>query len=94
MLTILDEKNKGYALGAADYMVKPIDRDRLRALFAGTAAAPAARRALVVEDDPDTRAWLCRAARARKAGPWPRPRTAAWRWRASPKRRRIWCCWT
>ena len=31
MLTILDEKNKGYALGAADYLTKPIDRDRLRA---------------------------------------------------------------
>ena len=34
MLTIVDEQNRGYALGAADYLTKPIDRDRLRALLA------------------------------------------------------------
>ena len=34
MLTILDERNRGYALGAADYLTKPVDRDRLRALLA------------------------------------------------------------
>ena len=27
LMTILDEKNRGYALGATDYMVKPVDRD-------------------------------------------------------------------
>lgn len=60
MLTIVEEKNQGYALGAADYMVKPIDRDRLRALLGRyRGSATATRRALVIEDDPDTRAWLC-----------------------------------
>ena len=39
MLTILDEKNRGYALGATDYLTKPVDRDRLRA-----AARPVSRR--------------------------------------------------
>ncbi|HEY3065549.1 MAG TPA: GAF domain-containing protein [Methylomirabilota bacterium] len=29
MLTIVDDKNLGYALGAADYLTKPIDRQRL-----------------------------------------------------------------
>jgi CheY-like chemotaxis protein len=61
MLTIVDERNKGYALGAADYVTKPIDRERLRGILAryrGT--APGGRRVLVVEDDPDTRSWLCR----------------------------------
>jgi len=40
MLTILDERNKGYALGAADYLTKPIDRARLRAVL-GRFAQPA-----------------------------------------------------
>jgi hypothetical protein len=34
VLTIVDEKNRGYALGAADYLTKPIQRDQLRALLA------------------------------------------------------------
>ena len=34
MLTLADEKNRGYALGAADYMLKPIERDALRKLIA------------------------------------------------------------
>jgi signal transduction histidine kinase/CheY-like chemotaxis protein len=29
MLTIIDDKNLGYALGASDYLTKPIDRERL-----------------------------------------------------------------
>jgi CheY-like chemotaxis protein len=29
MLTIVDDKNLGYALGAAEYLTKPIDRERL-----------------------------------------------------------------
>ncbi len=29
MLTMLDDRNLGYALGAADYLTKPIDRERL-----------------------------------------------------------------
>jgi CheY-like chemotaxis protein len=33
MLTIVDDKNLGYALGASDYLTKPIDRDRLVAVL-------------------------------------------------------------
>ena len=29
MMTIIDEKNKGYNLGAADYILKPINRQQL-----------------------------------------------------------------
>jgi signal transduction histidine kinase len=33
MVTIVDDKNKGFILGAADYLTKPIDRERLRAIL-------------------------------------------------------------
>jgi adenylate cyclase len=28
-MTIVDEKNRGYSLGAAEYLVKPVDREKL-----------------------------------------------------------------
>src|SRR5215471_18684290 len=34
MLTIVDDRNLGYALGAAEYLTKPIDRERLLAVLA------------------------------------------------------------
>jgi signal transduction histidine kinase/DNA-binding response OmpR family regulator len=33
MLTMLDDKNLGYALGASDYLTKPLDRERLMAIL-------------------------------------------------------------
>ena len=60
MLTILDDRNKGYALGATDFLTKPVDRHRLRAVLAHYRGQKAERRALVIEDDTDTRAWLAR----------------------------------
>jgi CheY-like chemotaxis protein len=63
MLTIVDDKNKGYALGAADYMTKPFDRDQLAATISKYRRATAGESApaLVVEDDAVTRALLVRA---------------------------------
>jgi CheY-like chemotaxis protein len=62
MMTILDEKHKGYALGAADYMTKPFDRDRLRNLLAKYGSVVGESKCiLIVEDDADTRQWLSRA---------------------------------
>jgi len=33
LLTITDNKNMGFALGAAEYLTKPIERDRLLAML-------------------------------------------------------------
>src|SRR5256885_4218145 len=33
MVTVVDDKNLGFALGAADYLIKPIDWDRLIAVL-------------------------------------------------------------
>jgi Amt family ammonium transporter len=60
MVTMLDEEKRGIALGAADYLTKPIDRERLLTVLesfrpnvtAGTAQI------LVVEDDQTTREML------------------------------------
>jgi signal transduction histidine kinase/DNA-binding response OmpR family regulator len=62
MLTIVDDKNKGYALGAADYMTKPFDREQLAAMLAKYRRTTTNRNApaLVVEDDEATRALLVR----------------------------------
>ena len=50
LMTIVDEKNRGYALGATDYMVKPVDRERLSAALRGICGA-VGRRVLLVDDD-------------------------------------------
>jgi signal transduction histidine kinase/DNA-binding response OmpR family regulator len=52
MLTMVDDRNLGYALGAAEYLTKPIDRERLLAVLGRY------RRdlpILVVDDDPELR---------------------------------------
>jgi len=50
LMSIIDQKNRGYALGAADYLVKPVDRIKLvetiKNICGGTAG-----RALLVDDD-------------------------------------------
>jgi signal transduction histidine kinase/CheY-like chemotaxis protein len=51
MLTIVDDKNLGYALGAADYLTKPLDRDRLVAILKRYRGEDLSRLVLVVEDD-------------------------------------------
>ena len=54
MLTIVDDKNLGYALGAADYLTKPIDRERLAIILQKYRCAHPPYTVLVVEDDADT----------------------------------------
>jgi len=58
MLSILDEQEKGFALGAADYLTKPFDRERLRKVLERHRAARPCTRVLVVEDEDATRAVL------------------------------------
>ena len=59
MLTMVDNRNLGYALGAAEYLTKPIDRERLAAILLRYSKG-AADWALVVEDEADSRDMLSR----------------------------------
>src|SRR5579883_249380 len=55
MLTMLDDRSLGYSLGAADFMTKPIDRDRLARLLQQHVHASRARSVLIVDDDASAR---------------------------------------
>jgi PAS domain S-box-containing protein len=58
MISLVDDKQLGFALGAADYLTKPIDRDRLAELLTKHAPHGRERLALVIDDLPDNRAML------------------------------------
>jgi len=55
MLTIVDNKNMGYALGASEYLTKPIDRDRLALVLKKYRCEHPPCPVLIIEDDPATR---------------------------------------
>src|SRR5499433_4486829 len=50
LMSIVDQKNRGYALGAADYLVKPVDRAKLVETLRNICGATAGR-VLLVDDD-------------------------------------------
>ena len=50
LVTIEDNRSRGYSLGAAEYMTKPVDRERLVNLL-HQISSPIARRVLLVDDD-------------------------------------------
>ena len=56
LVTIVDDKQRGYALGVVEYMVKPIARERLAAVLRTLCARPG--RLLLVDDDGDGRAMM------------------------------------
>jgi adenylate cyclase len=62
MVTILDQKRRGVALGAAGYLTKPIDREELHRLVERFRAPTQPTQVLLVEDDSFQRkrmhAWL------------------------------------
>ncbi|CAN5855022.1 hypothetical protein BH20PSE1_BH20PSE1_19260 [soil metagenome] len=60
MATILDEHNMGFALGATDFLTKPIDRARLAQLLEKYRCARPPCPVLVVEDHADLRALMRR----------------------------------
>ncbi|MGH6981858.1 MAG: ATP-binding response regulator, partial [Stellaceae bacterium] len=60
MISILDEQQKGIALGASGYLSKPIDRNQLAALLMHFKSRGASSRVLVVEDDDVTRTMMGR----------------------------------
>ena len=61
MMTNIDEKSTGYALGAAEYMTKPVDRERLVAVLKKFRDNASTRPVLVVEDDSAVREVVRRA---------------------------------
>jgi signal transduction histidine kinase/DNA-binding response OmpR family regulator len=60
MVSMLDERTMGFALGAADYFTKPIDTHRLAAVLKHYRRPAATQTVLVVEDDDPTREMLRR----------------------------------
>jgi signal transduction histidine kinase/DNA-binding response OmpR family regulator len=55
MLTIVDDRNLGWSLGASEYMTKPIDRERLVTLVHRFTNRSADAVVLIVDDDPEVR---------------------------------------
>ncbi|HEY7246327.1 MAG TPA: GAF domain-containing protein [Xanthobacteraceae bacterium] len=51
LMTIVEEKNRGYALGAAGYLVKPVDRSKLIEALRQVCGSSAGRILLIDDDD-------------------------------------------
>jgi CheY-like chemotaxis protein len=51
LMTIIEEKNRGYALGAADYLVKPVDRGKLVEALRKVCGSVAGKVLLIDDDD-------------------------------------------
>ena len=58
MLSVVDERNLGFALGASEYLTKPVDRDLLAHVLRKYRRPGGPRCVLVVEDDAATRSAL------------------------------------
>ncbi len=59
MLTLAENRTLGYALGATEYLTKPVDRDRLMSVLSKL-LGDGTRSVLVVEDDAETREMMRR----------------------------------
>ena len=55
MLTIVDDRNLGFSLGASEFMTKPIDRNKLIGLLRKFAPSGEGTVVLIVDDDADVR---------------------------------------
>ena len=60
LCTILDDRNMGFALGASEFLTKPIDRNQLVALLHKHSHGRAPGKVLLVEDEPVSRQMLAR----------------------------------
>jgi len=60
-VTMTDDRQLGYALGATEFLTKPVQRAQLHELLARYASGDTTRHALVVDDAPESRAMLRRA---------------------------------
>lgn len=61
LLTIVENKNLGFSLGAAEYLTKPVSRQQLVAVLKKYLSARPTAPVLIVEDDPHTREVVSRA---------------------------------
>jgi CheY-like chemotaxis protein len=61
MLTMVDDKTRGYSLGATNYLTKPVDGDQLRAVLMPYLSKSDAPTILLVDDDSEIRALVTRA---------------------------------
>jgi CheY-like chemotaxis protein len=52
IVSMVDERGKGLALGAADYLVKPVGREDLLNALAHVSALPPQAKVLAIDDDP------------------------------------------
>jgi len=60
MLTMIDDRMRGYSLGAVDYLTKPVDRDMLHKALSRYHTADETSRLLLIEDEADTREVMLR----------------------------------
>ena len=60
LLTIVDDRKTGFALGATEYLTKPFDRERLSAVLGRLSTGRGSRLALVVDDQAENRELLRR----------------------------------
>ncbi|HIG28006.1 MAG TPA: response regulator, partial [Verrucomicrobiales bacterium] len=58
MLSMIEDRNIGFALGASDYLTKPIQRSRLSSLLRRYCHNPNASSIMLVEDEPQIREML------------------------------------
>ncbi|MBN1486402.1 MAG: response regulator, partial [Anaerolineae bacterium] len=61
LISIIDERSRGFALGASEYLVKPVDRDILLETVNKYRKAECCGHILIVEDDLPTREMMKRA---------------------------------
>jgi CheY-like chemotaxis protein/anti-sigma regulatory factor (Ser/Thr protein kinase) len=61
MITMAQDKNLSYALGATEYLTKPVDRERLTAVVRRVIGKSEAKTVLLVDRDPAARQTLVRA---------------------------------
>ena len=78
LMTIVDEKGRGFALGATEFLVKPVDRNQLIGTLRKICGA-SGRRVLLVDDEDMARRGSGSRWR-RTGGAWGRRRMARWPW--------------
>jgi len=65
VVSVVDRESLGFSLGAADYIVKPVNWDHLYRVLGRLGIGPAGGDVLVVDDDPESVALLRRALESR-----------------------------